>query len=204
MIKNCKGCKIAITKKNCFTASAVKFGRCQYCTAIRQREDSKRHRAKVNAHGKKCINCNVVLGSVNCTSRTAHSRRSCDVCFRREIAIAHVKFDMAHPGYHVKRMRKMKTGWTDEAFNAAWKSQKGKCECCNVRMLPKGQGGVSVAADHDHKTGLPRGLICSRCNAMLGLYEKGGCLAKLDKYLLKYSRKPVVATYDCQFGLNFQ
>jgi len=45
------------------------------------------------------------------------------------------------------------------------KIQNGKCKICgiNQKELP-----IALAVDHDHKTGIFRGLVCKRCNANLG------------------------------------
>lgn len=45
--------------------------------------------------------------------------------------------------------------------------QGGVCAICHQKC-PRG-GELSV--DHDHKTGLVRGLLCQRCNAGLGLFH---------------------------------
>jgi hypothetical protein len=54
------------------------------------------------------------------------------------------------------------------------KKQKGKCKICGDKMKRPN-------VDHDHKTGLYRGLLCIPCNVGLGVYERKKNLFK--KYL---------------------
>lgn len=57
-----------------------------------------------------------------------------------------------------------KFGLTDVEYYTLLDSQGGACAIC--RMVPKKQ---NLAVDHDHKTGVIRGLLCSTCNhQMLG------------------------------------
>lgn len=63
--------------------------------------------------------------------------------------------------------RFMFTGWTCEEYEKATTEQQGLCAIC--RKLP---GKRSLSADHCHKTGQKRALLCSRCNGTLGYFEK--------------------------------
>ena len=42
--------------------------------------------------------------------------------------------------------------------------QDGKCAICHRR-----EDGCTFVVDHCHKTGLVRGIICQKCNVMLGM-----------------------------------
>lgn len=50
-------------------------------------------------------------------------------------------------------------------YNLMFTEQKGKCACCGIHQneLTK-----KFAVDHDHDTGLIRGLLCNHCNLALG------------------------------------
>jgi len=51
--------------------------------------------------------------------------------------------------------------------------QAGKCACC---------GGVrKLVVDHNHKTGVVRGLICNYCNMAIGFIEN--CTEQVAEYL---------------------
>jgi hypothetical protein len=87
-------------------------------------------------------------------------------------------------GYRYAQIEK-RTGWTREAFEAAWESQCGLCACCGKPMRPHGNRGDSVHRDHDHATGVPRALVHSACNRLVGLFERQGrpdVGAYLDRY----------------------
>lgn len=47
--------------------------------------------------------------------------------------------------------------------------QGGVCYMCHQAEPVKGR---RLSVDHDHKTGLIRGLLCSRCNPILGKLER--------------------------------
>lgn len=46
------------------------------------------------------------------------------------------------------------------------KKQAGRCAICKIN---KTQEKKPLAADHDHQTGIVRGLLCIKCNNLLGL-----------------------------------
>jgi Recombination endonuclease VII len=63
---------------------------------------------------------------------------------------------------------------TYEKYQEELLKQNGKCKICEKEMNPP-------QVDHDHKTGLYRGLLCVACNNGLGTYEKNK--EKFKKYL---------------------
>ncbi|MGZ6587108.1 MAG: endonuclease VII domain-containing protein [Solirubrobacteraceae bacterium] len=60
-----------------------------------------------------------------------------------------------------------KYGLTFDAYEALLAAQGGGCAICRTTE-PGGRWGTHFAVDHDHDTGRVRGLLCSRCNVMLG------------------------------------
>lgn len=75
-------------------------------------------------------------------------------------------------------------GLTEEAFNLMLLSQGGVCAACGSDKW----GGVwnKPNIDHCHKTGKVRGVLCGRCNRVLGLVRDDTKLLKsLINYLLK-------------------
>ncbi len=53
-------------------------------------------------------------------------------------------------------------------FAEALVVQDGRCAICSVAMMKTGTGATSVTADHCHKTGAPRKLLCNACNRGIG------------------------------------
>lgn len=82
------------------------------------------------------------------------------------------------------------TGWSHEAFEAAWESQRGRCAICEVPMVKSGRKHNSVAADHCHETMKTRALLCSNCNQALGLmYDNTEALRRAADYLTEHGRR---------------
>lgn len=66
-----------------------------------------------------------------------------------------------------------------EDKNRMFEEQGGKCAICGNEQPQK-----SLAADHDHKTGKMRRLLCHRCNVGIGLFEDDiSLLEKAMRYL---------------------
>ena len=91
-----------------------------------------------------------------------------------------------HP--ETRRTARNKGRWyafgVDLEAQSAWRAtQDDRCEVC-WRELGEGKSGVAVVIDHDHTTGLVRGLICKQCNAALGrVRDDPEVLRRLVKYL---------------------
>lgn len=49
--------------------------------------------------------------------------------------------------------------------------QRGVCFVCGLPQADTKTGKKRLASDHDHETGEFRGLLCSRCNPLLGKLE---------------------------------
>jgi len=54
---------------------------------------------------------------------------------------------------------------TEETYAAIFKKQDGRCAICRCQ-----QHYQRLAVDHDHKTGMVRGLLCVHCNRGLGRF----------------------------------
>jgi len=57
-------------------------------------------------------------------------------------------------------------GITESAFYEMLSFQKGKCKICNIEI------DTNCHIDHSHKTGVVRGLLCSKCNQAIGLFNE--------------------------------
>ena len=94
----------------------------------------------------------------------------CKVCCR-----AVVKESAARRPERVKEIRKntklkARYGIDISQFDALLELQGGKCAICHGDQ-PGGFWDVWMV-DHDHSTGIVRGLLCYRCNLDLGTYER--------------------------------
>ena len=59
---------------------------------------------------------------------------------------------------------------TVEEYDQMFEDQNGVCGICGKPEMAKHQSGCTarLAVDHDHKTGKVRGLLCRRCNFIVG------------------------------------
>lgn len=69
-----------------------------------------------------------------------------------------------NPRWDSDRNLKSIYGIDRPTFDALAAEQDGHCSICGVRP-------ERLSVDHDHETGLFRGLLCSACNAALGLFN---------------------------------
>jgi hypothetical protein len=66
--------------------------------------------------------------------------------------------------------------------------EKGKCDICKEPLV-LGKSGFAI--DHDHKTGKTRGILCARCNLVLGKIKDDIMLLRAAaRYLVKWRNLP--------------
>lgn len=70
------------------------------------------------------------------------------------------------------------------------KAQNNACAICSLRNGTNGPH-KRLFVDHDHETGVVRGLVCNRCNVMLGYLGDVQLLEKAQAYLEKAKNKPL-------------
>jgi len=80
----------------------------------------------------------------------------------------------AHPEEFRGRWLKRKYGLTPVDFDAMFAAQGSVCAICGGDHPGEMSRGRSPRwhIDHDHKTGLVRGVLCSPCNRALGLFKE--------------------------------
>jgi hypothetical protein len=82
----------------------------------------------------------------------------------------------------VRRKREREYGLTHGQYLALLEAQDGACAICG-----NGSQQRALAVDHDHETGAIRGLLCDRCNPMLGYArDNTGVLQAAIEYLKQY------------------
>lgn len=68
-----------------------------------------------------------------------------------------------------------------EEYEKLLRVQKGKCNICGAHESFEVK---KLAVDHDHGSGKVRGLLCQRCNLMLGKFDENlSWLSQAAKYL---------------------
>lgn len=77
-------------------------------------------------------------------------------------------------------------GIGSEEYDAKAEEQGWVCAICG---RPPGESNRRLAVDHDHETGMVRGLLCSGCNIGLGCFkESGEYMLNAINYLNRYGR----------------
>jgi hypothetical protein len=71
-------------------------------------------------------------------------------------------------GYMIKR----RYGITIEDYNVMLINQQGGCAICQKPSGFTKSGRCSLHVDHNHQTNKVRGLLCARCNCLVGYLDK--------------------------------
>ncbi len=126
---------------------------------------------------KRCEDCKRIS---DIKVRSRYNRNNPDI-----IKKSVVNYRKRHPD-RIKKQNKERAGYKKEwklmirykisldDWNNIFKSQRNRCAICRTDN-PRCNGWCT---DHDHKTGVVRGILCAPCNWLLGL-------AKDDKKILK-------------------
>jgi hypothetical protein len=85
----------------------------------------------------------------------------------------------------------LKYGITIENYNEMLINQNNVCIIClRPETMTRGNKLQSFSVDHCHKTGKVRGLLCSKCNTAIGLFDDNPILVRSAMmYLLKFDSK---------------
>jgi hypothetical protein len=90
------------------------------------------------------------------------------------------KWHREHPEKANGYYRKYHTGCSPELFQAFNEKQGGKCAICGG----VNDRGHALCADHDHETGIIRGLLCRTCNLGIGhLRDDPTLMRKAAEYI---------------------
>jgi hypothetical protein len=89
---------------------------------------------------------------------------NCRTCRIKVNAIYNHTHKKHHRDYHFK----VKYGLKYKNILDMLRIQKRLCPICNTKMHMREKNGDRAVVDHNHKTGVVRGIICSNCNQMLG------------------------------------
>lgn len=76
-------------------------------------------------------------------------------------------------------------GITLSEYKVIFDNQKGVCAICNKEC----SSGKQLAVDHDHETGQIRGLLCTKCNQGLGMFNDSVDLLNRSISYLESKRK---------------
>lgn len=78
----------------------------------------------------------------------------------------------ANPEYYFDKYLKQHYGVDANWYRGKLSDQNNVCAICKEPETSVIRGKViSMPVDHDHKTGKPRGLLCTKCNRGIGLFR---------------------------------
>lgn len=111
---------------------------------------------------KTCSRC----GEVKPADQFYSKRRRCKPCQ----LVMQREYRANKPGYHRKHNLRHRYGLTYDDFHSILEAQNYSCAICEVEISHglEYRTDRSVAVDHNHDTGEVRGILCSKCNLVLG------------------------------------
>ena len=155
LFSRCRDCDSrAIERKTCL--------RCKVSKAVHPKtffkDDNVCRDCRLAANEKRCRECRKIkpLHLFRSYKERTHGGM-CGQCHDR-------KYKKAHNQQRIKREFNL----SPEAYNAAVKAQGGGCAICGKQ--PKRTEKV-LHIDHNHATGIVRGLLCADCNLGLGRFH---------------------------------
>ena len=91
------------------------------------------------------------------------------------------------PKKRLEQHLKYKYGVTHDEFRAAWDAQQGACAICCTELpdlMTYDNRRRGYAIDHNHESGAFRGILCLKCNSLLGMASESiDVLKAAMKYL---------------------
>lgn len=83
----------------------------------------------------------------------------------------------------LKAHRRRRYGLTNVQYENFLSQQQNQCSICSI-LLNNSTKLTTPHVDHDHKTGIVRGILCDSCNRMLGCArDNSNILLKAVSYL---------------------
>lgn len=88
--------------------------------------------------------------------------------------------------HHRARILRKKYGLTEDQYRALLKKQGRACAICGARQNVVAGKERHFVVDHDHVTGIIRGILCNACNLGLSFFaDSPSALRRARLYLLK-------------------
>lgn len=133
---------------------------------------------------KFCKDCSTALiGSKACYRPEGYLRTRCAACFGLYKNKSNREFRKKNRSWQRISNLKHQAKISLEDYNKILEFQNGVCAVCKKKCIT----GKNLSVDHNHKTGLIRGLLCSKCNKALGLlHESEELVLNLIDYMKYY------------------
>lgn len=169
--KRCRRCGISKSLDNFRGHPDCKdglFSRCKFCEneqrRLRRASLSDEERKRVNASRKRAKQ------KYNQTERGRAKNKAHGEASRRRPWYREYLSSEKRKAYYRERLLRAKFNLSLEKYAAMVVQQNGGCAICGTLEEKAGRFGV-FDVDHDHETGIVRGLLCSRCNRGIGVFS---------------------------------
>lgn len=120
---------------------------------------------------KKCSKCKEYLQLdkfPKCNQMKSGYHSWCDSCIKSYNRLHNKKRALKRREEYIKS----KYGIDEAAYNRLFKEQNGRCAICRQEeSIIRNGRKINLAIDHSHSKGNIRGLLCKRCNTVLGSLE---------------------------------
>ena len=128
---------------------------------------------------KQCSKCNQTksLSDFYIIPKSGNPHGSCKECFKLSSKRSREKLGREHRKNYELQWH---YGIGLEEYNEMLNQQGGKCACGSTTGRSNAE---ALHVDHDHNTGLIRGLLCHRCNRAIGLVDDPASLRALADYI---------------------
>lgn len=123
----------------------------------------------------------------NAVTRAAYRRRRAkQICGRCGTHAQRTAYCKPCRALMARRVRLKQLGVTEAQYAAVLLKQGTRCAICQTHQAKLKR---ALAADHDHASGVFRGLLCHRCNTGLGMFlDQPKRLLAAVEYLLGWLR----------------
>ena len=125
-----------------------------------------------------CQNCGEEFSELNIKINAGGGKFCCNDCYKT------YRKEHAKDTKELNRLyqKKNKYNLTKEEYYALFDKQGNKCAICGCEFSKEKRGYV----DHNHLTKTVRGLLCNRCNFLIGVaHEDVTILQKAIEYLIR-------------------
>ena len=126
-----------------------------------------------------CKTCNIVFTPKSKTM--VHCTRLCAIKYKQKLQ----KESSSKQKTNLKS-NLSKYNLTIEQYDELVLKQHNRCAICNIHQVELIR---RLSVDHDHTTGIIRGLLCHRCNLAIGLVDESVEILKAAINYLEYYKK---------------
>jgi hypothetical protein len=161
--------------------------KCSACGLLKLENEFSRNRYKVAGKGNRQALYGRTYDCLACirVKRKVLHKRNPQIALKRNARKREIYATEEFKAQQRKRYYKKRYGITIEQYEKMLKAQNGVCAICGENNNHKTQRHLHI--DHNHQTGKVRGLLCIRCNTIIGnSKENTEILKKAIEYIYRH------------------